>query len=174
MSYTEVVARRHSLEGIARRQTAVRIGRMSHPTIQISTTDPTELADRYVALWNEPDAERRRAAVAALWTDDGAHVLQPPREMRAAAAAPGVGLTARLEARGHAALEVRAKSAHDAFVAARGFTFRRRDDVDRLDDVIKFTWEMVSRDGEVAGAGLEVLVLALDGRIRIDHQFIEG
>ena len=94
--------------------------------------------------------------------------------MRAAAAAPGIGLTARLEARGHAALEARAKSAHDAFVAAGGFTFRRRDDVDRLDDVIKFTWEMVSREGELAGAGLEVLVLAPDGRIRTDHQFIEG
>jgi hypothetical protein len=33
---------------------------------------------------------------------------------------------------------------------------------------------MVSNDGEVAGVGLEVLVLAADGRIRRDYQFIES
>ena len=52
-------------------------------------------------------------------------------------------------------------------------TFRRRDDVERLADVVKFHWEMVSAGGEVAAVGLEFLVLARDGRIRIDYQFIE-
>jgi hypothetical protein len=33
---------------------------------------------------------------------------------------------------------------------------------------------MVSEDGELAGVGLEFLVLAYDGRIRRDYQFIEG
>jgi hypothetical protein len=35
-------------------------------------------------------------------------------------------------------------------------------------------WEMVSKHREVAGVGLEFLVLAPDGRIRRDYQFIEG
>jgi hypothetical protein len=134
---------------------------------------PIELADRYVGLWNEPDPIRRRATVAELWTEDGVHVLQPPREMREAAAAPGIGLTARLEARGHAALEARATSAHEEFIAPGTYTFRRRDNVERLGDVVKFNWEMVSGGGEVAGVGLEFLVLAGDGRIRCDYQFIE-
>jgi hypothetical protein len=137
-------------------------------------TNPTELADRYVALWNEPDADRRRAAVAELWTEDGAHILQPPQDVRDAAAAPGIGLTALFEARGHAALEARATSAHTEFIASGDYRFRRRDDVERLADVVKFSWEMVTRDGEVAGAGLEFLVLAPDGRIRTDYQFIES
>jgi AraC-like DNA-binding protein len=63
-------------------------------------TNRNELADRYVALWNEPDADRRRAAIAELWTEDGVHVLQPPQEIRDVAARSGPGLTARLEARG--------------------------------------------------------------------------
>jgi hypothetical protein len=67
-------------------------------------TDPNEIADRYVALWNEPDPDARRAAVAQLWTEDGAHILQPPQEIGEIAARPGIGLTARLEARGHTAL----------------------------------------------------------------------
>jgi hypothetical protein len=83
-------------------------------------------------------------------------------------------LTARLEAVGHAALEARVTSAYEEFIAPGEFSFRRRDDVARLADVVKFRWEMVSEDGEVAGVGLEVLVLAHDGRIRRDFQFIEA
>jgi hypothetical protein len=94
--------------------------------------------------------------------------------MREAAAGPWLGLTARLEARGHAALEVRATSAYEEFVAPGEFRFRRRDDVKRLDDVVKFRSEMVSRRGEVAGVGLEFLVIAPDGRIQTDYQFIES
>ncbi len=137
-------------------------------------TDPNEIADRYVALWNEPDPHRRRTAIEELWTDDGVHVLQPPVEIRAIAAAPGIGLTARLEAHGHAALEVRATSAHEQFIASGEYSFQPRDNVERLGEVVKFNWEMVSGDGEVAGVGLEVLVLAHDGRIRTDYQFIES
>jgi hypothetical protein len=33
---------------------------------------------------------------------------------------------------------------------------------------------MVSADGEVAGVGLEFVVLGPDGRIRLDYQFIES
>ena len=33
--------------------------------------DAQTLADRYVAAWNERDADRRRKAVAALWALDG-------------------------------------------------------------------------------------------------------
>jgi hypothetical protein len=83
-------------------------------------------------------------------------------------------LTARLEAVGHAALEARVTSAYEEFIAQGEFSFRRRDDAARLADVVKFRWEMDSEDGEVAGVGLEVLVLAHDGRIRRDFQFIEG
>ena len=101
-------------------------------------------------------------------------ILQPPEEIAEIAARPGVGLTARLEAVGHDALEARVTSAYEEFIAPGEFSFRRRDDVKRLADVVKFRWQMVSKDGEVAGVGLEFLVLAHDGRIRRDSQFIES
>jgi hypothetical protein len=80
-----------------------------------------------------------------------------------------------LEARGHDALESRVTRAYEEFVAPGTFVFRSRGDADRLHDVVKFRWEMVSRDsGDVAAVGLEFLVLGPDGRIVSDYQFIEA
>jgi hypothetical protein len=62
------------------------------------TESAAELADRYLALWNEPDADRRRRMIAELWKEDGRHFVQPPQEIREIAAQPGIGLTAILEA----------------------------------------------------------------------------
>jgi hypothetical protein len=133
-----------------------------------------QLADRYVAVWNEPDPERRRRVIAELWTEDGSQILQPPQEIREIAASPGIGMAATLEARGHAELEARAATSYEQWVGSDGLSFRRRDDVDRLHDVVKFHWEAVSQDGQVTAVGLVVLILAIDGRIRRDYVFIES
>jgi hypothetical protein len=132
------------------------------------------LAARYVALWNEPDPERRRRVIAELWTEDGSQILQPPQEIREMAASPGIGMAATLEARGHAELEARAATSYEQWVGSDGLSFRRRDDVDRLHDVVKFHWEAVSQDGQVTAVGLVFLILATDGRIRRDYVFIES
>lgn len=134
-------------------------------------TDITELVDRYIAIWHEADAERRQSAVAALWADEAIHVLQPPEDVREAAAA--LNVTATFQARGHKELEARVARAYEEFVAPGQFLFRSRGNAARLGDVVKFNWEMVSSDGAVAAVGLEFLVLSADGRIRLDYQFIE-
>ncbi|MEU8344346.1 hypothetical protein AB0C74_21820 [Spirillospora sp. NPDC048832] len=136
--------------------------------------DPRDLTDRYTAVWGEPDPERRRAAIQELWSADAVHVLQAPQEMRQAAEGLGFARLA-LEARGHDALELRVTRAYEEFVAPGTFVFRSRGDADRLHDVVKFHWEMVPcAGGDVAGAGLEILILGADGRIVRDYQFIEG
>src|SRR5918911_5262263 len=78
------------------------------------------LADRYVGLWNEPDADRRRQTIAELWTQDARHLVQPPQEIRAIASQPGIGLTAILEARGHEEIEARVASAYGHWVGSEG------------------------------------------------------
>jgi hypothetical protein len=40
---------------------------------EIAVSDAQQLADRYVTVWNETDAEARRQAIAALWPPDGVH-----------------------------------------------------------------------------------------------------
>ena len=137
------------------------------------TTAAEELADRYLALWNEPDADRRRRTIAELWTEDGRHVLQPPQEIRGIAGQPGIGLTAILEARGYEEIEARVASAYEHWVGSEGLSFRGRGDAERLGDVVRFHWEALSRVGEVTAVGLVFFVLGADGRIRRDYVFIE-
>ncbi|AWS47764.1 hypothetical protein [Streptosporangium sp. 'caverna'] len=130
-----------------------------------------DLAARYVALWNEPDAELRRKAIRELWAEGGSHVLQPPQEIREIAAGLGFGSTT-LEAHGYDALEVRVIHSYEEFVAPGRFVFRPQDNAVRLHNVVTFTWEMVPTDGgEVAGGGRETLILDENGHIATDYMF---
>jgi hypothetical protein len=139
---------------------------------EVSSRSAAGFAEKYAALWNEPDADRRRRMIAELWTEDGRHILQPPQEIRAIAARPGIGLAAILEARGYEEIEARAASAYEHWVGSEGLSFRARDDADRLGDVVKLHWEAVAKDGTVFAVGLSFLVLAVDGRIERDYTFI--
>jgi hypothetical protein len=118
-------------------------------------TNMQTLADRYVAIWNEPDADARRATVAALWTPEGATLHR------------------LIEARGHEALEARVAGAHEKWVRDRGYTFRSRHNAVGHHDVVKFNWEMgPPSGGEVVSVGLDYCLLDADGRMRCTYQFI--
>jgi hypothetical protein len=142
--------------------------------IETQAHSAAALAERYVALWNEPDADRRRRLIAALWPEDGRHILQPPQELRGIAAQPGIAMTAILQAQGYEQIEARAASVYEHWVASEGLAFRARDDADRLADVVKLHWEAIAQDGTVVAVGLSFLVLAGDGRIERDYTFIVG
>jgi hypothetical protein len=136
------------------------------------TTTTVELVDRYVALWNEPDADLRRQMIAELWTVDGCQFVEPPQEIREIAARPGIGMSAILEARGHDEIAARVASSYGHWVAVEGLRFRRCDDAKRLGDVVTFHWEAVAEHGGTSPGGLNVLVLAADGRIERDYVFV--
>jgi hypothetical protein len=114
-----------------------------------------ELADRYVALWNETDAGTRRDAIATLWGPEGEHCVRT------------------LQAKGYEALMQRVTSSHEKNVRDAGFRFRSTGDAQLLQNTVMFHWEMVpAAGGPVVALGLEFLVLAEDGRIAKDYQFI--
>jgi hypothetical protein len=145
----------------------------ANASCETRATHAVQLADRYLALWNEPDADQRRRLIGELWTESGSQLLQPPIEMREIAAGPGLGLAATLEARGHSELEARATASYEHWVASEGLNFRGGEDAERLGDVLKFRWEAVVKDGRVMAAGVNVLVLAADGRIERNYTFVE-
>jgi hypothetical protein len=130
-----------------------------------------DLAERYVAIWNEPNAARRRNAVNALWTRDALHILQPPEAVREVAAT--LHVTSTFQACAHRELEegwrVRTRSS-----SRRDISLSGRRTTQPASEVVKFGWEMVASSGEVAAVGLEFVILDADGRIRIDCQFIES
>jgi hypothetical protein len=111
----------------------------------------------YIAVWNEPDAERRRALVRTLWQEDASHLART------------------LEAVGHAGIEKRVGDAYEKWVKEKGNVFRLRDGVDGHHDTIKLRWEMLpAAGGEVISIGFDFLVLGGDGRMRTGYQFIEA
>ncbi|MFI6843702.1 hypothetical protein OG535_30270 [Kitasatospora sp. NBC_00085] len=137
----------------------------------MTTLTAQEIADRYIALWTEPDPALRRKAIELVWAEGGVHVLQPPVEIRDRAAELGFEDTA-LEAAGYDAIETRVSRSHREFVAPGEFTFRARDTAVRLRDCLRFTWEMVPVDGgEPVGSGLEVLLLDDEDRVTTDYMF---
>src|SRR5258705_10435427 len=85
--------------------------------------------DRYVSVWNESDADRRRKGIAALWEENGAH------------------FTPSLEARGYRALEARVAGAHEKWGKAEGFVFRSANNAEDHHNGGRFNWEMVPAAG---------------------------
>ncbi|GAA4572296.1 hypothetical protein GCM10023193_63330 [Planotetraspora kaengkrachanensis] len=142
--------------------------RMSNPL------DVKQWGHRYVAQWNEPDPETRRALIRELWAPDGIQVLvEPPETIRDAASALAFPVPP-LEVRGHDALDARVTRAYEMFVAPGEHVFEAAGEpVLLLSNVLALRWSMVSaRTGEAVGGGLDVLALDGDGRIGTDHQFI--
>ncbi len=117
--------------------------------------DAQALADRYVAAWNERDAERRRSAIVALWAPDA---------LRHSGAR---------EAREYEVLKMRILGPHEKNVRHDGARFRAVRNAHRLSDVVTFRWEMLAPDSEtVLASGLEFLILDDEGRIFLDHPFV--
>jgi hypothetical protein len=113
-----------------------------------------QFADRYVAVWNEPDAAKRREQIAALWVEEGEHYVESGKF---------VGLEA---------LERRVIEAHNAFVRDAGNRFRAVPGARREGDVVTFYWEMLPSEGDtVLGKGLEFMIVTETGRIIQDFQF---
>ena len=111
---------------------------------------------RYVGMWHEPDAARRRAIVETLWAADGENHSR------------------RFAIRGIDEIVARVTRAHDEWVAQKGFVFRPAGNTDTVGNVIKFFWEMVPKAGGPREAlGLDVFVLRPDGRIGALYQFAE-
>jgi hypothetical protein len=113
-----------------------------------------EIADRYVAVWHETDAQIRRDLIARLWVEDGRHYV------------------GEREAHGYDALEQRIIGSHEKNVRDGDNRFRAGN-ARALRDVVTFDWTMVpAGGGEALATGREILLLAEDRRILVDYQFI--
>jgi hypothetical protein len=117
-------------------------------------TNLDELITKYVAIWNEPDADVRQKSIPAVWSEQA-------------------GLFNRVnEYHGHAGVERAVQRSYDLFVV-RGFRFRPRTQPAAHHNAIRFTWEMITPEGEVSSIGTQFLVLDEHHRISLDYQFIE-
>jgi hypothetical protein len=120
-------------------------------------TETTEAAarmitDRYLAVWSEPDAQSRRAAIGSLWEPDGVEYVEG------------------IQFRGHEELDGRIARAYDEFVGSGKYNATVADDVSRHDDIVTFTVQLSTHEGEVAWAARVFVRVGETGRIREDYQ----
>jgi hypothetical protein len=111
----------------------------------ITTPDLTTVVDDYLSMWNEPDGTCRADLIRRAWVDDG-HYVDP-----------------LLEARRHHQLSEMVDGVQTQFP---GHLFRRTSAVDTHHDVVRFGWELAAPDGSVTVAGVDVGVVAPDGRLQ--------
>ena len=114
-----------------------------------------EVIDRYVAVWNEPDATARRHAIERLWREDAVYT------------------NALAQRRGHDAIAAGVTFSHDKWVGT-GHAFRCGR-IDEHHNVIRFVWHMYGpsdAEGPVS-TGTNFIILDDDGRIAADHQFVD-
>ena len=112
-------------------------------TITENTTQST--IDTYFAMWNEPDRAKRLDVIAQAWTPD-AHYVDPLADVR-----------------GYEGL---ADMVEGLLGQYPGATLERTGDVDAHHDVVRFPWRAVAADGTEIVAGIDVAVIAEDGRLR--------
>lgn len=115
-------------------------------------TDASSVVERYIASWNERDAEKRRALVAGTFGAD-AEYLDPLVS-------------------GHGIEEI------DALIAAAqrqfpGHTFALAAGPDETNDRIRFSWVLAPADGEPVAGGTDFALLAADGRIQSVTGFLD-
>ena len=113
----------------------------------MTTTETTAIetvVDTYFAMWNEEDRAKRLELIAQAWTAD-AHYVDPLSDVTGYE-----GLADMVEGvRGH----------------YPGATLQRTGDIDAHHDVARFSWSATAADGAPIVAGIDVAVVAEDGRL---------
>ena len=110
----------------------------------VQTRDVTTTVDAYFEMWNEPDATKRLEAIERAWEEAGAYV--DPLQ----------------QAQGYQGLSDMVAAVHEQFP---GHTFRRTSGIDAHHNLIRFGWDLVGPDGSITVAGLDVGIVADDGRL---------
>ncbi|HEY3871038.1 MAG TPA: hypothetical protein VGM10_21945 [Actinocrinis sp.] len=119
--------------------------------------DLEELVRRYLALWQLPDPKVRGTAVAELFTEDVEYYTE--------------------EGAAHGRQEMTAcvADSYRMWVEPGKYVLRSAANADGHNGAVRFNWEVVAVEcGDVAGVGFEFLMLAEDGRIRLDYRFTES
>ena len=111
-----------------------------------------EIIDRYIAAWNETDADKRRDLVGSLWAADGSYT-DPLADVRGPDAIAGL-----------------IGAAQEQFP---GLVFTLGGPVDANHHQARFTWHLGPSGGEPIVIGFDVVVLDAAGRIASVHGFLD-
>jgi len=111
----------------------------------------TDLIDRYIAIWNETDARRRRDLIARTWTEDSTYV------------------DPLMRGEGRDGIDAMIQGVQAQFP---GLLFRRTSDVDAHNDRVRFAWELGPEGAPALAGGVDFGVIA-GGRLQAITGFID-
>jgi hypothetical protein len=115
-------------------------------------SDFTELAEKYIAMWNETDPTARRALISEIWSENGRYI-----DPLAAVA-------------GHDEIDAVVAAAQAQFA---GMTFRLASTVDAHHDQARFTWELGPDGADAPVVGFDVAQRDGDGRLALVLGFLD-
>jgi hypothetical protein len=115
-------------------------------------SDLTQLAEQYIATWNETDPSARRALIDEIWSEDGRYI--------------------------DPMAEVAGRDQIDALIAAAqaqfaGMTFRLGSAVDAHHDQARFTWELGPKGTDAVVVGFDVVQRDASGRLALVLGFLD-
>ena len=106
--------------------------------------DVAQVIDRYFAMWNEDDDDRRTAIASTCFADDATYT-DPLADVR-----------------GHEAISAMVGGLRESHP---GYSLRRASAVDQHHDLLRFEWEILDANGDPYLTGVDCVELATDGRI---------
>ncbi|WP_369804570.1 nuclear transport factor 2 family protein [Cupriavidus sp. YR651] len=112
----------------------------------------TDLADRYLAAWNETDASRRRALIGRTWTETAVYV------------------DPLMRGEGHAGIDAMIAGVQERFP---GFRFTRVTPVDAHGEHLRFSWELGPAGDAALVVGTDFATVSADGRLQGMTGFID-
>ncbi|WP_161884114.1 nuclear transport factor 2 family protein [Deinococcus alpinitundrae] len=115
-------------------------------------TEVTDLADRYITIWNETDATRRRELIAQTWTEDASY-LDP-----------------LMQGEGWSGIDAMIEAVQTQLPQHR---FRRTSEVDEHHGQLRFSWEIGPQPGKPVAVGVDFATVQGD-RLRTVTGFLDG
>lgn len=103
-----------------------------------------QMVDAHLAAYSEPDADRRLAAIRAIWNLEG-RLVDPP-----------------IESSGHAGISDQAAALQAQFP---GHRFERSTALDLHHHFVRYGWRLLDPAGRPVLAGVDFMDLDVDGRI---------
>lgn len=114
-------------------------------------TDVDLMVDRYIAIWNERDANLRLELISDTWSEDASY-LDP-----------------LMGGEGHGGINAMVAGIQTQFP---GYRFRRTSDVDAHHDRVRFGWELGPEGGPAFAGGVDFGVM-VDGHLRSITGFLD-
>ena len=114
--------------------------------------DVATVVERYIAMWNETDPERRRSIIAEAWTDDATYLD------------PGMA------GDGPDGIDAMVAGVQERFP---GHRFELSAGPDAHHDRVRFSWHLVADGGGPIATGHDFATLSDDGRLRSVTGFLE-